>query len=291
MPLFNPYPQSDEPSISIRRTTTYSYTTSFANITMDATDINNDPTYLTHDPVNTERINILVGGLYQISYQFQSGAVTNNRMTSGQVLYNNSTILAGSSASIGDAANAANDGPSTVTSTFVASFNSGDYIALQAKNTAGTVSMPAGATLAVVKLSGGKGDVGPAGTSGGVTNLAPVTASGQITTTAVNTSPVVATGMTLTPAAGTYLVIFQGNGWVASPGTGVYIEVSIFAGGVQVTSSANQYADTSNYNKPFVSAAFVTVNGSQAIEARWGVAGGGTGYMQGTRTMNFLKIA
>ena len=288
MPLFNPYPQADQPSISIWRTTTYTFTASFADITMDTTGVNNDTTYLTHDGVNTQRINILVSGLYEVTYQFQTAAQATAREVYGQVVQNASTVLNGSSAAVGVYSSAASDGPSTVTATFLAQLSAGDYIRLQAYSSSTAATMVVGATLAAVRLTGGKGDTGPAGT---VPYLSPVTASGTITTTAANTAPVVATSMTLTPAAGTYYVTFKGNGWISNSGTvGYYAEASIFAGGVQATDSMQQFSDAPSYNTPFFCDAVVVVSGSQAIEGRWGVAGGGTGTMYGTRTMNFLKI-
>lgn len=115
------------------------------------------------------------------------------------------------------------------------------------------------------------------------------TATGTITTTSA--TPVLATSMTVTPAAGTYLVFFTGSCYQGTTGAGLWIEVSIYAGGSQNGASRLILADSPNFNQAFTSVAIVTVNGSQAIEGRWRrTAGAGTASMLGTRTLTTLKI-
>ena len=286
MPLYYSTPQSDCPSIQIRRTTTYTFTGSFADITMDVTDVNNDATYLTHDGGSTERINILVSGLYEVSYQFQTAAQATAREVYGQVVLNASTVLNGSGASVAVTATSSATGPSTVNVTFLANLTAGDYIRLQAYSSSTAATMVAGATLAAVKLTGGKGDTGP---SGAMSVGSPVTANGTITIT--SSSDVLATGMTVTPVEGTYLCFFTGACWMVNPDSTHFTYSSIYAGGSQVTGSEVPNSDGVGFATPFCCVAVCTVNGTQAIEGRWRRdAGGGTASMVGTRTLNYLKI-
>lgn len=115
-------------------------------------------------------------------------------------------------------------------------------------------------------------------------------ATSTITTT--STTDVLATAMTLTPAAGTYLVWFSS---VVLPGsTGSQVPGSIYVGGVQVAASERPVArggsQTFGAQYGFACSARVVVNGSQAIEGRWRITGGGTATMY-HRTLKLLKVA
>jgi hypothetical protein len=123
----------------------------------------------------------------------------------------------------------------------------------------------------------------------GVLSVAPVTATGTITT--ASATPVLVTNMTVTPTAGTYLVFFHGAGYIATTGSGHYIEVSIFTNNVQAAESRQQLADGPNFTTPFNTCCVATVNGSQTIAGYWMVtSGSGTASMLGTRTLSLIKI-
>lgn len=51
-----------------RRTTGFSLPVSFSVITLNTTDIENDPAVISHDNTNTERIYVYKSGLYLIHY-------------------------------------------------------------------------------------------------------------------------------------------------------------------------------------------------------------------------------
>ena len=165
----------------IRRTTDYTYTTSWANITCDTTDVENT-TIITHDATNTERINIGATGVYLISYDMKAHLDPNSTNTiqraSGRVLINGTTVVDGSSIYADVYQSEIHD----VDCTVVAELTAGDYITLQAM-TGGTDTMTASAdtTFNVVKLDGIKGDKGDQGTPGqdGVDGV--VTVSGTST--------------------------------------------------------------------------------------------------------------
>lgn len=101
-----------------------------------------------------------------------------------------------------------------------------------------------------------------------------VTATGKTTTT--SSSDVVISGMTITPVAGTYIVIF--STCLKNTGTNGNVAVSIYSGG-SINSHSERvcspqfasggYGGTPSLSFPIETHATVTVNGSQAIEARW----------------------
>jgi hypothetical protein len=127
--------------------------------------------------------------------------------------------------------------------------------------------------------------VGPAGIPAAP---APVSATGDVTTT--SSTAVLITGMTLTPAAGTYLVRFVAAAYM-STSAGPYVELSIWVGGVQVPESTLWMSGGHSLGIPLCVSAIVTVNGSQAIEARWKVVGGSyTAGMHNTRTLSLIQV-
>lgn len=116
-----------------------------------------------------------------------------------------------------------------------------------------------------------------------------VTGSGNITTT--STTPTLATGMTITPTAGNYLIWFVSSvDLTVSPSQ--YIELSIFVGGTQITTSIVRSSDTTGFTEAFACIASAGVDGTQAIEGRWRVTGGAaTGTMYDGRTLMVLRIS
>lgn len=118
----------------------------------------------------------------------------------------------------------------------------------------------------------------------------PVTATGTITTT--STAFVLATSMTDTPPAGTYLVFFTGSVFEVITGVGDFLEMAIYAGGVQNADSLVRCADGANFDTAFCAVALVTVDGTQAVEGRWrvAVAVANTGSMTGTRSLKLVQV-
>lgn len=120
------------------------------------------------------------------------------------------------------------------------------------------------------------------------------TATGSTTTT--SGSDVLINSMTATPPAGTYLVWF--NTTLRSNSNNQTVTVSIYSGGSQVAESSRQCSPqftsgglggAPSLDFPIATGARVTVNGSQAIEARWRTTGGTATALQ--RTLMYLKVA
>jgi len=115
-------------------------------------------------------------------------------------------------------------------------------------------------------------------------------------TTTTSGSDVLINSMTITPAAGTYAVFF--NTTLSSNNTGATITVSLYSGGSQVTGTevdcSPQFASgglggTVSIDFPIFTHCITTVNGSQAIEARWRRSAGTAS--ASTRIMSIIKLS
>jgi hypothetical protein len=93
--------------------------------------------------------------------------------------------------------------------------------------------------------------------------------------------------MTLTPAAGTYWVLWHGS-IVNSANGAERTWVSLYLGGSQVSATERSIGTAGGAYAPSMTGAVLTVNGSQAIELRWRVAGG-TSTVH-SRRLSILKI-
>lgn len=111
-------------------------------------------------------------------------------------------------------------------------------------------------------------------------SISPTTATATADTTNAGTvaTPNVMTGMTLTPAQGTYLVDFNTN--VDHSAQVVAVVVSIFVAGVQQPETVRAPVPRFNalgansLNPGVAITSVATVDGSQAIDVRWGTASG-----------------
>jgi hypothetical protein len=146
------------PTVQARRTTGYNLTLTPAFITLDATDVENQPSTIQHDNTNTERIYVYSTGLYLIHYHADVGpgtvsdfefAVTKNLLT---VL--NGSLIAGKNSSTDKVTAGVN---------VMALLNSGDYISLVARYVASSSGIANNVVLSITKM---EGVVGPQGEQG-----------------------------------------------------------------------------------------------------------------------------
>jgi hypothetical protein len=149
------------PCLQIRRGTSYVFTTSFADITFDITDIENDTTVLQHNDTNTDRIDVKEDGLYKITYTMpvepDASALFTARMRK-----NDTTIIPGSQMHVEDS----ND-IDELSNDFIADLSSGDFLTLQLKSTVSdNGNVNADIIVTVIKLQGAKGDQGEQGEPG-----------------------------------------------------------------------------------------------------------------------------
>jgi hypothetical protein len=129
-------------AVQARRTTDFTLGAAFADVTLDATDIETDADVVEHDNVNTDDIDIHVTGIYRIHY----GAVavpdvTDNRNLTfnGRVRLNDGgTGIVGSVATTGFFNDSSLDGEqmrNRLDITFYASLTAGDFVTLQLSET------------------------------------------------------------------------------------------------------------------------------------------------------------
>lgn len=113
-------------------------------------------------------------------------------------------------------------------------------------------------------------------------------------TTTTSASDVLIASMTLTPVAGTYLVLFHTS--FTHSANNASITFSLYSGGVAVTGTAMVAIPTVAggltpslpFSVPGSISAFVTVNGAQAIEARWKTSTATA--TAGQRILNIVRV-
>lgn len=129
-------------AVQARRTTTFTLTTAFVDVTLDATDVETDAAIIEHDNVNTDDIDIKVTGTYEITYEADilTNAISNSTINGeGRVRLNNAgTGINGSlalSCAFRDNNITGNDFNSHLSVTFIANLTAGDFITLQLQKT------------------------------------------------------------------------------------------------------------------------------------------------------------
>lgn len=124
-----------------------------------------------------------------------------------------------------------------------------------------------------------------------VSGISTSTVNATANTTTTSTTNVLISSMTLTPAAGTYYVSFHTS--LQENANNAIVTASLFSGGVQITGTEmpvtpfiqGGLTPSLPLQIPISISAFATVNGAQAIEARWRVSAG-----TGTATQRILNI-
>ena len=157
-----PYITGNTSTVQARRTTLYTLTNTFVNITFDVTDVENSPSVIAHDNVNTDRIYMYESGLYEIHYHGDVGhGVTVNDFQT-RLFLNDLSVINGSSLS----GKSSSTDRITFASNTIFSATSGDYVTLQATFPASTSGVVGNTVLSVKQLKGLKGDAGTAGPQG-----------------------------------------------------------------------------------------------------------------------------
>jgi hypothetical protein len=157
-----PYITGNTATVQARRTTAYTLTGSYTNITFNSTDVENNPSIISHDNTNTDRIYIYESGLYELHYHCDVAQGTTTNDYDFKLVLNNLTDINGSAIS----------GKNSSTDKTIASVNtvysatSGDYITLQARFPAATGGLVNNTVFSVKQLKGLKGDTGATGPQG-----------------------------------------------------------------------------------------------------------------------------
>lgn len=150
-----------------RRTTTYTCTATYTDITFDSTDIENDTSVVEHHNTNTERLIAKDTGLYQITATCNFDALATSKPYVR--FYKNGSTIVGTEYSNSMGNN--NSFPFVNMSTMV-SLTANDYITLQVKDSGIDKStLRTDTVFSMIRLSGTKGDEGPPGTANWVDTL------------------------------------------------------------------------------------------------------------------------
>jgi len=154
MPLYPARPAGDQPVVQARRTTAFTLGAGFADISLDATDVQSNSAIIEHSGDN---VTVKVAGNYSITYAMTAPAGV-GLLISAQVRKNDTSVLNGSPL----ATKAATIDEQIISKTFIAALAAGDFVTLQANADAGAPDLAAGLTLTVVHLAGEKGEKGDA---------------------------------------------------------------------------------------------------------------------------------
>jgi hypothetical protein len=89
----------DNAGAQARRTTLFTLPTVFGDITLDATDVETNSAIVNHDGVTTDRIDLVLAGMYEIHYHYEVGPssdVGSGARIEARVRVNDTTVIPGS---------------------------------------------------------------------------------------------------------------------------------------------------------------------------------------------------
>lgn len=166
---------ADSAMVQARRTTAYTLTTGYVDLTFDATDEETDDTILEHNDTNTERIDIKEDGTYLILYDIgvdAPSAAWTAADAQAQLEKNGSAVLSGSWSRATTFNDDSIDGDPLIRchlgSSVVETLSSGDYVTLQLKYVGDVTDTEVDGTLKIIKLAGAgaQGEQGEPGAPG-----------------------------------------------------------------------------------------------------------------------------
>lgn len=165
--------QSDQASVHAERTTTLAYTTSFMDVTLDATPFENDPAVVEHNNTLTDRLDLKETGPYWITYK------VNNALPAGSVaamtIEGRVTVNDGGAAETGSESEAEVGGDGSLvgdqtfagqlTAGFPYDATAGDFLTLQIQKTESDTGVcnAVGVTFTATRMTGATGATGAPG--------------------------------------------------------------------------------------------------------------------------------
>ena len=173
----------DQAMVQARRTTTFSISTSFTDVTLDTTDEENDAAVLEHDNTNTDRLTFKETGAHWVWYKadINPPSVGDTMEIQGRVTVNDGgAALPGSDGQttvFSDSSIGGDDVTNSLMVGFVYDATANDFLTLQLQkvNVSGTSSpdtRAGGVTFGAIRLQGTKGDTGATGPAG--STVAPI---------------------------------------------------------------------------------------------------------------------
>jgi hypothetical protein len=139
MPLYPARPAGNQPVVQARRTTTFTLGAGFADISLDATDVQSNSAIIEHSGDN---VTVRVAGNYSITYAMTAPAGV-ALIISAQVRKNDTSVLNGSVLFT----KAATIDEQVISKTFIAALAANDFVTLQANADAGAPELAAGLTI------------------------------------------------------------------------------------------------------------------------------------------------
>jgi hypothetical protein len=169
--------EDDMDGVQARRTTDFTITGTFADITLDTTDVENAPATVEHDNTNTERLNLIEAGLYLIYYGSTAVASSGVSEASNDVLFRVQLNGAGGAVAgsedrvktFFDSSIINDDLETNAVRSFLYDATANDFLTLQAQvaNVSGTITTVARLTsFGAIKLTGKRGADGQDGAQG-----------------------------------------------------------------------------------------------------------------------------
>lgn len=155
------------PSVQIRRTTNFSVTTSWSNVAFDIIDVQNKPSTIYWDDVNTDRIYIVDSGYYQLTFQTKVTCTTTTTQTSVQMILNGTTVIDGSDTYV----NVYQGEVHPLISSVISYFSGGSYISVQVLRNQTSSTLLASPRFIAIKLDGIVGANGKDGATGSGSNI------------------------------------------------------------------------------------------------------------------------
>ena len=157
----------DLPIVQVIRSSNLSINTGdWQDIPFDITDVENNPSIIEHDDVNTDRIKIKEMGTYVVQYNCSldlAGEAGDDDFFL-RVIKNDSMEVSGSRLQLNDSGDM-----HTHSGTAIVECTGGsDYVTLQISNNVTTATLMTGASFKVARLRGTKGDAGPAGSGSSI---------------------------------------------------------------------------------------------------------------------------
>jgi len=147
-------------SVLALRTTDYTITNAFTDISFDTTPVENQPNVIIHDAANTPTtVTVLEDGLYAIYYGFNIQSQNTTTRTDAQVVLNGNTVVPGS----GSFVNVYQQEIHHCSQMCVAQLAANDSLTVQLKHGGNPVLSLANSVFLVYKLEGQKGPKGDPG--------------------------------------------------------------------------------------------------------------------------------
>jgi len=152
----------DLPSLTVIRTTDFSCSASFSNVTFDTIETQNEPNVVYRHATQQDLAIIQEGGLYMVSYSSVCDLNGNDIDLEVRLIRNSTSVVPGSLKRITPDNNAME-----VSWIGTLTLSTGDTIALQARGLSGTLGrVIAPATLSITRMRGTRGAAGLTGVSG-----------------------------------------------------------------------------------------------------------------------------